>query len=64
MWKVFAIIAVLCASVHGIPPVHHRPSEINSSDPVVVQFEEGLEAVEESFYAGAVRTKNMIDHRC
>lgn len=54
MWKVIAIIAVFCAIVHGTPPVQHRPSEFDSSDPVVVDFEKGVEAIEESFYTGTV----------
>lgn len=52
MWKVIVIFAVLCANVHGTPPVPHRPLEFDSSDPDVVDFEKGLEVVEESFYKG------------
>lgn len=52
MWKVIAIVAVLCVIVQGTPPVHHRPLEFDSSDPEVLDFEKGLEVVEESFYEG------------
>lgn len=59
MWKVIAIVAVLCANVHGTPPVYRRPLEYESLDPEVLDFEKGLEVVEESFYEGIKKSEAL-----
>lgn len=53
MWKVIVVaLAVLCINAYATPPVNYRPLEFDSSDPEVIDFEKGLEVVQESFYEG------------
>lgn len=59
MWKFIAIVAVFCLNSYATPSVYHRPLEFDSSDPEVIDFEKGLEVVEESFYEGI--SKNRIN---
>lgn len=60
MWKIIAIVAVLCANAYATPPVRQRPLEFNGSDPEVDDFEKGLEVVEESFYEGTTKNNKIM----
>lgn len=52
MWKVVIFIFVFCVFADAAPPEYHHHPLHDESIPVVKKFEDGVHAIEDSFYSG------------
>lgn len=52
MCKQLIFVLVLCVFAEAAPPEYHHHPLHDESIPIVKKFEEGVHAVEDSFYSG------------
>lgn len=62
MCKRIIFVLVLCAFAKAAPPEYYHHPLHDESIPIVKKFEEGVHAVEDSFYSGneCVRPKKKV----